>query len=98
MKAPCSQERGGVVLGKELCLFREWVRREGLDCGLLPVFKEPFQYMIRPLGCAVQSALTGPECTGRGEETWGQKNLSPSYFLGQPIEGLLMPWTLKKEV
>ena len=44
----------------------------------------------------VQSALTGPECTGR-EETWGQKNLSPSYFLGQAFEGLLMPWTLERK-
>lgn len=98
MKAHCSQECGGAVLGKELCLFGERIRREGLNCGLLPICKEPFQYFIRPLSCVVQSALTGPECTGRGEETWGQKNLSPSYFLGQAFEGLLMPWTLQREV
>ena len=52
MKAHCSQECGGAGLGKELCLFGERIRREGLDCGLLPLCKEPFQYFIRPLSCA----------------------------------------------
>lgn len=81
MKAHCSQECRGAVLGKELCLFGEWIRREGLDCGLLPICKEPFQYFIRPLSCAGAVSSHRPRVYGQRRRDLGTEKSKPILFL-----------------